>query len=102
ISGYQDAEGGLSTDDLKQIVARVSGELAYINVTAGTIGALHKGVSAPYVASSFIPSGFNVPAASQLKEVCEAPLAVTGRINDPWQMESIIAEGHADMIGLTR
>lgn len=102
ISGYQDVEGGLSTEDIKAIVARTAGELVYVNVTAGTIGALQKGVVAPYVASSFIPSGFNVPAAAKIKEACPVPLIVTGRINDPWQMEGILASGHADMIGLTR
>lgn len=102
ISGYQDVEGGLSTDDIKAIVARTSPSLAYVNVTAGTIGALHKGVAAPYVASSFIPSGFNVPSAASIREACQVPLIVTGRINDPWQMENILANGQADMIGLTR
>ncbi|QPC31221.1 FAD-dependent oxidoreductase [Caldimonas thermodepolymerans] len=102
ISGYQDVEGGMTTEDIKAVVKRITNSLAYVNVTAGTIGALQKGVVTPYVASSFIPSGFNVPAASRIKEVCTVPLIVTGRINDPWQMEGIIANGHADMIGLTR
>lgn len=102
ISGYQDVEGGMRTEDIKAIVARTAPSLAYVNITAGTIGALQKGVVAPYVASSFIPSGFNVPAAAQIKEVCPVPLIVTGRINDPWQMEGILESGHADMIGLTR
>lgn len=102
ISGYQDVEGGMSTEDIKQVVARTTADVAYVNVTAGTIGALQKGVVAPYVASSFIPSGFNVPAAARIKEACTVPLIVTGRINDPWQMEGILANGQADMIGLTR
>lgn len=102
VSGYQDVEGGMSTDDIKAVVARTTDSVVYVNVTAGTIGALQKGVVAPYVASSFIPSGFNVPAASRIREVCTVPLIVTGRINDPWQMEGILANGQADMIGLTR
>lgn len=102
ISGYQDVEGGMSTEDIKALVAQVTHLVAYVNVTAGTIGALHKGVVTPYVASSFIPSGFNVPAAARIREACTVPLIVTGRINDPWQMEGILAHGQADMIGVTR
>lgn len=102
VSGYQDAKGGLTTKDICQIVSDVSGDMAYVNVTAGTIGALHVGVATPYVASSLLQPGFNVPAAAQIRQSCKAPLIVTGRMNDPYQMEDVLARGDADMIGVAR
>ncbi|MET7541420.1 FAD-dependent oxidoreductase [Streptomyces sp. NPDC005507] len=102
ISGRQAHPDGLSTDDVADIVAAVQHHLAYVNVTAGTIGALENGVGLPYVASSYLPPAFNAESAARIKAVASIPVILTGRMNDPELMEGVLADGAADMIGTTR
>ena len=48
------------------------------------------------------PLGPLVPYASQIKKAASIPVFVVGRIVDPAQAEKIVAEGHADMVAMTR
>ena len=48
------------------------------------------------------PLGPLVPYASQIKKATSIPIFVVGRIVDPVQAEQIVAEGHADMVAMTR
>lgn len=102
ISGYEQYAGGLDTADVSGIVAAVQSDLAYVNITAGTIGALGRGVTVPYVASSYYAPGFNVDAARKVKEIATVPISVTGRMNNPELMEQVLRDGYADIIGVTR
>ncbi|MCC9198506.1 FAD-dependent oxidoreductase (plasmid) [Arthrobacter sp. zg-Y820] len=102
ISGRQARQDGLSTGDIVAIVQAVQQHLAYVNVTAGTIGALENGVGLPYVASSYLEPGFNAEQAKQIKAVATVPIILTGRMNAPELMEGALTEGMADMIGITR
>ncbi|MSQ72930.1 MAG: FAD-binding protein [Betaproteobacteria bacterium] len=102
ISARQQVKGGLTVEDAQRLVQRISSRLAYVNVTAGTISGLEDGVTLPYVGPWFVEPGVNADAASSIKSVSDAPVIVTGRINDPALMNRILAEGKADMIGVTR
>ncbi|GGV13471.1 FAD-dependent oxidoreductase [Streptomyces griseoflavus] len=102
ISGLQAHPGGLTTDDITAVVRTVESSLAYVNITAGTIGALHDGVVLPYVASSHYEPGFNADAAAAVREAVSVPVILTGRMNDPALMEDVLRSGVADLVGTTR
>ena len=54
------------------------------------------------IPNNYIPMGFGVYLAVELKKVLKTPVVAFGRINDPTQAEMILADGHADMIGMCR
>jgi thioredoxin reductase len=75
-----------------------SGCVDYISADVGTMSpAAH--ICGP---SMSLPLGCNVWAAAALREVSELPVIAAGRINDPIQAENILANGHADLIGMAR
>ena len=52
--------------------------------------------------SSFFPRGVNVYLAAEIKKHVSKPVACVGSLNDPAQMEEIIASGQADIVELGR
>ena len=52
--------------------------------------------------SAFYPRGVNVYLAAQIKKHVNTPVACVGSLNDPAQMEDIIAAGQADAVELGR
>ena len=100
ISGDEFTPGGLSLDDYEVIVREIERSIAinYITVKACTY----------YCANLIVPGmqhplGLWVPLASAIRETVERlPIFCVGRINSPLLAERIIAEGHADMMGMTR
>jgi NADPH-dependent 2,4-dienoyl-CoA reductase/sulfur reductase-like enzyme len=48
------------------------------------------------------PLGYTVPLAAGIRSVIRLPVFCTNRINDPHLAEKILADGHADMIGMVR
>jgi len=54
------------------------------------------------IAPMAVPLGFAIYAVSALKELVDIPVVAFGRINDPYQAEKILADGHADLIGMAR
>ncbi|GAI33232.1 unnamed protein product, partial [marine sediment metagenome] len=53
-------------------------------------------------APMYVPLGAYVPLAAAIREVVSIPVVAGGRINDPIQAEKILADGHADMVGMCR
>lgn len=102
ISGHQAEPGGLTTHDICQIVRAVESDLAYVNVTAGTIMGIHGSVVLPYVASALFEPGFNAGAAAAIKAAVSIPVGLTGRMNDPDLMEKFLEDGVCDFIGTAR
>ena len=49
-----------------------------------------------------MPLGLNVDAAAELKKHVNIPVMVVGRINDPIQMENIVAQDKADFLAIGR
>ena len=92
--------GGLTLDDMK-IIAReleATGLVDYLNVSVGTIHAIHMVIGPMY-----IPHAYLMPLIAGIKEaVKDIPIFCIGRIVDPMEAEKILADGHADMIGMTR
>lgn len=102
ISGDEFTPGGLTLDDNKIIAKAVedTGKVDYISVSGGSNWTMEgtAGIAAP----SFVPPGFLVPLAAEIKRTIRMPVFCAGRINDPVLGEKILAEGQADMIGMAR
>lgn len=50
----------------------------------------------------FLPHGVNVHYAAEIKKHVKSPVVTIGSISDPEMAEQILAEGRADIIGMTR
>jgi mycofactocin system FadH/OYE family oxidoreductase 2 len=94
------APGGLTLDDMKVIARELeaTGLIDFLNVSVGTIHAIHMVIGPMY-----IPHAYLIPLIAGIKEaVKDIPIFCIGRIVDPLEAEKILADGHADMIGMTR
>ncbi|MFC1929369.1 FAD-dependent oxidoreductase [Chloroflexota bacterium] len=102
ISGDEFTPGGLTIEDNKLIAKAIedTGKVDYISVSGGSNWTVEgtAGIAAP----SFVPPGFLVPLAAEIKKTVSLPVFCAGRINDPVLAEKILAEGQADMIGMAR
>lgn len=75
-------------------------ELDYLNVTTGSMMGLAGSVHV--VPPMAIDHGYIAPQAGAIKAQVRKSVFVTGRINQPQIAERILAEGWADMCGMTR
>ncbi|MFI5394295.1 MAG: FAD-dependent oxidoreductase [Candidatus Binatia bacterium] len=92
--------GGLTSDDAQDIAQRLvaTGRLDYISVSAG-MG------QTPFLITCDMnfPPGSQAYLAGLIKQVAgTTPVFASQRINDPILAERILAEGQADMVGMTR
>ncbi|MBI4514317.1 MAG: FAD-dependent oxidoreductase [Deltaproteobacteria bacterium] len=100
LSADEFVPGGLTTDDTQEIARHLvaTGQLNYLSVSAG-MG------QTPFLITcdmSF-PPGSQAYLAGLIREVAgEVPVFASQRINDPILAERILAEGQADMVGMTR
>jgi tRNA-dihydrouridine synthase len=74
-----------------------TGHVDYFNVSSGTY-------YTPYIFTPpmLLPHGFRAYLAAEIKRVVDVPVFTVGRIKDPLLAEKILADGQADMIGMTR
>jgi thioredoxin reductase len=88
-------DGGTTLDDTKVLAARVegSGQVDYLAVCAGFQG---------HIPPMHFPLGAFVYIAAGVKEVVNLPVVCHGRINDPVQAETILANNQADLVGMAR
>ena len=99
-SGDELDADGLNEDETIAMARLIKDELDYLNVIAGTsaasAGAVH------IVPPMTVNHAYLAPYASKLKQTTGSAVFVAGRINQPHEAERIIAEGAADMCGMTR
>ena len=99
-SGDEKDTDGLQESETLAIARSLKDDLDYLNVIAGTSasasGAVH------IVPSMAIGHAYVAPYAAQLKQATGKAVFVAGRINQPQDAERILAEGGADMCGMTR
>jgi mycofactocin system FadH/OYE family oxidoreductase 2 len=74
-----------------------TGQVSYINTDAGTFSSFYMEIP-----PAAVPKGFAVHMSAALKDVIKLPIIAFGRINDPHQGETILANGQADFIGMAR
>jgi mycofactocin system FadH/OYE family oxidoreductase 2 len=91
--------GGLTLEDSKRIAVRFEAthQLDFIDLSLGTFYNLYL-----VNGSMHTPLAYTVPLAASIRSVVNLPVFACNRINDPHLAEKILADGHADMIGMVR
>ena len=100
ISGAELDADGLTDAEVLDIVRSIDRDLDYVSVVAGTSASL--GGSVHVVPAMGFDHAYVAPFAAAIKAATSIPVIVTGRINQPQIAEQVIAEGQADLCGMTR
>lgn len=100
VSGNDLSENGLSARECLEVAKLVDGKVDLINVSCGD----HEdpALFCRTHPSFFYPHGVNVQFAKAIRRVVKTPVACVGALNDPAQMDQIIADGEADCVELGR
>lgn len=98
MSGAEFAEGGYDLSEGVEIAKLMEPYVDIIHVSAGTYQKSF-GITHP---SMFMEHGCNVYLAAEIKKHVKVPVAAIGGLNDPAQMEQIIADGKADIVYMGR
>jgi 2,4-dienoyl-CoA reductase-like NADH-dependent reductase (Old Yellow Enzyme family) len=100
ISSREMDEQGLSIEATLAACKKLSTNLDYVNVIAGTsaslLGAVH------IVPSMAIDNAYLAPDSKMFKDNLNIPVFVAGRINQPQDAEIVLSRSEADMVGMTR
>lgn len=102
MSGDEFLDGGLTVDDQIEIATRLAatGMVDFVNVLGGC-GENVVNLAA-VVPNMYFPPAPYIALASAIKAEIDIPVFHAARIVDPVQAERILAEGHVDMVGMTR
>ena len=98
LSGAEFVEEGYDLDEGVRIAQTIEPWVDLLHVTAGTYQRTF-GITHP---SMFEDHGRNVYLAAEIKKHVKVPVATIGGLNDPEQMEEIIASGQADIVYMGR
>lgn len=98
MSGSEFVENGYGLEEGIEIAKMIEPYADIIHVSAGTYQKTF-GITHP---SMFEEHGRNVFLAAEIKKHVSKPVATIGGLNDPEQMEEIIASGKADIIYMGR
>ena len=98
MSGAEFIEGGYDIDEGVRIAKTLE---PYVNMIHVSAGSYQKGFGITHP-SMFEPHGRNVYLAAEIKKNVSVPVATLGALNDPAQMEEILASGQADVIYMGR
>ncbi len=95
LSGDMLMDGGTTLDDTKILAAKLEqeGKVDYLSISDGFAG---------HIPPMHFPLGCFVYLAAGVKEAVNLPVVCHGRINDPVQAETILADNQADLIGMAR
>ncbi len=100
ISGDDLTEAGLGMEDCIKVAQMIDDKVDLFNVSCGN----HEdpAMFCRTHPSAFYPRGVNVYLAAEIKKHVKTPVACVGSLNDPAQMEEIIATGQADIVEIGR
>lgn len=98
MSGSELFEGGYDLEEGCRIARQVEPYIDLLHVSAGTY---QRGFGDTHP-SMFKEHGCNVYLAAEIKKHVKVPVATIGGLNDPAQMEEIIASGKADVVYMAR
>ncbi|MDO4469519.1 MAG: FAD-dependent oxidoreductase [Bacillota bacterium] len=100
ISGDDFTDKGLGLEDCIKVAQMIDDKVDLINVSCGN----HEDpdMFCRTHPSAFYKRGVNVYLAAEIKKYVKTPVACVGSLNDPAQMEEIIAAGWADVVELGR
>ncbi|MBE6967668.1 MAG: FAD-dependent oxidoreductase [Ruminococcaceae bacterium] len=99
ITGDDGYEGGVTPEETGMFCHMLEGIVDCVQVSAGIY---YDAIATHQFSSMFVPHGCNRTASRIIKQYTSLPVGVVGGINDPAQMEEIIANGEADYIVLGR
>ncbi len=97
--GPHNFPGGLNVDEHVEIVNRLmqEGILDYLNVSHGSSNNSHK-----IIGGMHEDTGYELPSSAPLTKLANIPTVVTGRFRTLEDAEQVIAQGMADLVGMTR
>ena len=98
MSGSELFDGGYTLEDGVRIAQALEDLVDLIHVSAGSYQFGFFNTHPPM----FSPHGVNVHLAAEIKKHVSKPVATIGALNDPAQMEEILASGQADVIYMGR
>ncbi|SCY06094.1 2,4-dienoyl-CoA reductase [Pseudobutyrivibrio sp. AR14] len=100
MNGDDFQEGGLTLSDYVEIAKMIEDKVDMFNISCGN----HEdpAMFCRTHPSSFFQRGVNVYLSAEIKKHVNKPVACVGSLNDPAQMEEIIATGQADMVEIGR
>lgn len=98
MSGSEFVEDGYGLEEGIQIAGMIEPYADILHISAGTYQKTF-GITHP---SMFTEHGCNVFLAAEIKKHVKIPVATIGGLNDPAQMEEIIASGKADIVYMGR
>lgn len=98
LSGSELFDGGYDLEEGVRIAQEIEPFIDLLHVSAGTY---QRGFGDTHP-SMFKDHGCNVYLAAEIKRHVSVPVATIGGLNDPRQMEEIIASGKADIVYMAR
>lgn len=98
MSGSELFEGGYTLEDGVAIAKQLDEYVDLFHISAGTY---QRGFEITHP-SMFLEHGCNVYLAAEIKKHVTKPVATIGALNDPAQMEEIIASSKADIVVMAR
>lgn len=98
LSGSELFEGGYDLAEGCRIAQQIEPYIDLLHVSAGTY---QRGFGDTHP-SMFKEHGCNIYLAAEIKKHVSIPVATLGGLNDPHQMEEIIASGKADIVYMAR
>jgi len=98
MSAEEHIPGGYKIDDAIQFAKLLESKIDLLQVSTGA----HENSFAITHPSMFAERGGHVPLAATIKKHVRVPVACIGALNEPEQMEEIIASGKADVVEMAR
>lgn len=100
ICGDEFIDGGLTLDDMAKIasILEATRKIDYVSLSLGHYASFRSA----FPLGTGMPLGPFVYHGARVKEAVDIPVVVSGRIVDPVQAEQILADGHADIVGMCR
>jgi len=98
MSAEEHIPGGYTFDDAVQFAKLLESKVDLLHVSTGA----HENSFAITHPSMFAERGCHVSLAAAIKKHVQIPVACVGALNEPEQMEEIIASGKADVIEMAR
>jgi 2,4-dienoyl-CoA reductase-like NADH-dependent reductase (Old Yellow Enzyme family) len=100
ISASDRDENGLTFDEALKSCRQLEPLVDYVSVTAGTSASL--GGAVHIVPPMAYKNAYLASDAARIRNALKIPVFVAGRINQPHEAEAVLAEGAADVCGMTR
>ena len=98
-SEHEPGDPGYSMEEACEMFGILSRHIDILHVSAGRY---YDPVDSQMMSCMFQPHGLNVPAAAELRRVCDCVVSVVGGFSDPAQCDSVVASGQADLIVMGR